>query len=89
MDKFEARQLVTTALILDHNKFRETYNYVDDKMEFAVNSFVNTGLYEFLHLRIIRNDTHVRESYYNISLKQFDVNYWTFFNIDAFNTYNI
>jgi hypothetical protein len=65
MDKFEARQLVTTALILDHNKFRETYNYVDEKMEFAVNSFVNTGAYEFLYLRIIRNDTVVRESYYN------------------------
>ena len=65
MDKFEARQLVTTALILDHNNFSKNYNYVDDKMEFAVNSFVNTGLYEFLHLRIIRNDTHVRESYYN------------------------
>ena len=65
MDKFEARQLVTTALILVHNNFSKNYNYVDDKMEFAVNSFVNTVLYEFLHLRIIRNDTHVRESYYN------------------------
>jgi hypothetical protein len=34
-------------------------------MEYAINSFTKTGDYQMLHMRILHNDTVVRESFYN------------------------
>ena len=53
------KENVINLLLSDHN------SYLDDKMEYAINSFTKTGDYQLLHLRIIRNDTVVRESFYN------------------------
>ena len=53
------KENVINLLLIDHN------SYLDDNMEYAINSFTKTGDYQLLHMRIIRNDTVVRESFYN------------------------
>ena len=53
------KENVINLLLIDHN------SYLDDNMEYAINSFTKTGDYQMLHMRIIHNDTVVRESFYN------------------------